>query len=71
MSKRKASARWARIGVYAFLGFAAAFFLLPLYVMLTTSFKSMEEIRLGQIFALPMAPSLAQSTWSGQLIFLS
>jgi glucose/mannose transport system permease protein len=53
MAKRKASARWARVGVYAFLLFAAAFFLLPLYVMLTTSFKSMEEIRLGQIFALP------------------
>jgi len=51
--KRKATAHWARIGVYAFLVFAAAFFLLPLYVMLTTSFKSMDEIRLGQIFALP------------------
>ena len=51
--KRKSAAVWARIGVYAFLIFAAAFFLLPLYVMLTTSFKSMDEIRLGQIFALP------------------
>ncbi len=53
MSKRKSTALWARLGVYAFLVFAAAFFLLPLYVMLTTSFKSMDEIRLGQIFALP------------------
>lgn len=53
MAKRKSTALWARVGVYAFLLFAAAFFLLPLYVMLTTSFKSMEEIRLGQIFALP------------------
>ncbi len=51
--KRKATAHWARVGVYAFLIFAAVFFLLPLYVMLTTSFKSMDEIRLGQIFALP------------------
>jgi glucose/mannose transport system permease protein len=55
--KRKATRAWARIGVYAFLLFAAAFFLLPLYVMLTTSFKSMDEIRLGQLFALPSAPS--------------
>lgn len=53
MSKRKSTAIWARAGVYAFLLFAAAFFLLPLYIMLTTSFKTMEEIRLGQIFALP------------------
>ncbi|KQV88268.1 carbohydrate ABC transporter permease [Pelomonas sp. Root1237] len=66
MSKRKATALWARIGVYAFLLFAAAFFLLPLYMMLTTSFKSMEEIRLGQIFALPSAPSLGawRAAWS-------
>ncbi|MBI3727162.1 MAG: carbohydrate ABC transporter permease [Burkholderiales bacterium] len=44
----------ARIGIYAFLLTAAAFFLLPLYIMLVTSFKSMDEIRLGNIFALPM-----------------
>lgn len=58
--------RWARLGIYAFLLAAAAFFLLPLYVMLTTSFKSMEEIRLGQIFALPGAPSLDawRAAWS-------
>ena len=64
--KRKATGHWARIGIYAFLLFAAAFFLLPLYVMLTTSFKSMEEIRLGQIFALPSAPSLDawRAAWS-------
>jgi len=43
----------ARIGVYGFLLFSAAFFLAPLYIMLTTSFKSMDEIRLGQIFSLP------------------
>ena len=66
MAKRKASALWARVGIYAFLLFAAAFFLLPLYVMLTTSFKGMEEIRLGQIFALPSAPSLDawRAAWS-------
>ena len=47
----------ARVGVYAFLFFSAVFFLLPLYVMLVTSFKSMDEIRLGHIFALPLAPT--------------
>lgn len=66
MSKRKATALWARVGIYAFLAVAAAFFLLPLYVMLTTSFKSMEEIRLGQIFALPSTPSFDawRAAWS-------
>jgi glucose/mannose transport system permease protein len=47
--------RAARIGIYAFLLTAALFFLLPLYVMLVTSVKPMEEIRLGNIFALPLA----------------
>lgn len=52
----KARRKWtpARLGIYAFLLTAAAFFLLPLYIMLVTSFKSMDEIRLGNIFALPM-----------------
>lgn len=44
----------ARLGIYAFLISTAIFFLLPLYIMLVTSVKSMEEIRLGNIFALPM-----------------
>lgn len=64
--KRKPTALWARVGVYAFLGVAAVFFLLPLYVMLTTSFKTMDEIRLGQIFALPSSISLDawRAAWS-------
>jgi glucose/mannose transport system permease protein len=44
----------ARIGLYALLVSSAVFFLLPLYVMLATSLKPMEEIRLGQLFALPL-----------------
>ncbi|MGB9989602.1 carbohydrate ABC transporter permease [Pseudoduganella rhizocola] len=47
-----------RIGLYAFLIMAALFFLVPLYVMLVTSVKPMSEIRLGNIFALPAAPTL-------------
>ena len=64
--KRKPTALWARIGIYAFLGAAAVFFLLPLYVMLTTSFKTMDEIRLGQIFALPSSVTFDawRAAWS-------
>ena len=56
----------ARIGIYAFLFSAALFFLLPLYVMLVTSLKSMEEIRAGSIFALPLAATLEpwRQAWS-------
>lgn len=47
----------ARIGIYAFLAITALFFLIPLYVMGVTSLKSMEEIRLGALIALPSAPT--------------
>jgi len=56
-----------RIGVYAFLVIAALFFLIPLWVMLMTSLKPMEEIRLGNIFALPELWTLEpwREAWSG------
>jgi glucose/mannose transport system permease protein len=44
-----------RIGIYAFLITAALFFLLPLWIMVVTSLKPMDEIRLGNIVALPAA----------------
>jgi glucose/mannose transport system permease protein len=47
----------ARIGIYAFLVLTALFFLTPLYVMIVTSLKTMGEIRLGAILALPRAPT--------------
>lgn len=52
-SRRPSRLSAGRIGVYAFLLSAAAFFLLPLYVMLVTSVKPMDEIRLGHLFSLP------------------
>ena len=47
----------ARIGVYAFLVSAALFFLLPLWIMLVTSVKPMDEVRLGHILAWPASPT--------------
>ena len=56
-----------RIGVYAFLVISALFFLIPLWVMLMTSLKPMEEIRLGNIFALPQLWTIEPwiAAWSG------
>ena len=47
----------ARIAIYAFLIVSAVFFLLPLFLMVMTSMKSMTEIRDGNIFALPTDPT--------------
>jgi glucose/mannose transport system permease protein len=46
-----------RMGLYAFLLMSGLFFLVPLYVMIVTSLKTMAEIRLGNIFALPGTPN--------------
>jgi len=48
----------ARVGIYGFLLISAAFFLMPLYVMIVTSLKTMDQIRLGAIFSLPLGASL-------------
>jgi glucose/mannose transport system permease protein len=71
--KRRTSLSPARIGIYAFLLTAALFFLLPLYVMLATSFKPMAEIRSGNIFALPLAFTLDawREAWSSACTGLS
>lgn len=55
-----------RIGLIVFLAVSAAYVLTPLYVMIVTSLKSMEEIRLGAIFALPAAPTVEPwvAAWS-------
>ena len=47
-----------RIGIYAFLVVSALFFLIPLYIMVVTSLKTMPEIRLGHLFNLPSEVSL-------------
>ncbi|WP_279482422.1 carbohydrate ABC transporter permease [Aureimonas sp. SK2] len=55
-----------RIGLYAFLALSAAFFLLPLYIMVVTSLKTMDEVRLANIFAWPSDPSFQAwvAAWS-------
>jgi len=42
--------RWA---LYLMLGVFVLFYLMPLFVMITTSFKSLDEIRTGDLISLP------------------
>ena len=44
----------ANIMLYSTLFGASVYYLLPLYVMIVTSLKGMPEIRLGNVFALPV-----------------
>ena len=47
-----------RIAIYVCLLVFAVLYLMPLYVMITTSLKDIEEIRQGNLLALPHAPTL-------------
>lgn len=53
MHRRRKRIQPHRVAMFIFLLMAAAFFCVPLYVILVTAFKTMDEIRLGDIFALP------------------
>jgi glucose/mannose transport system permease protein len=48
---------WHRIALWSVLLLFAAFFLLPLYVMLATSLKDMDEVRGGHLLSLPTDPT--------------
>jgi glucose/mannose transport system permease protein len=58
---RTQSAGGRRIGpvlIYGLLILFAVYYLMPLFVMLVTSLKSLDEIRAGNLLALPAAPTL-------------
>jgi glucose/mannose transport system permease protein len=65
-SAPRRSLTWQRWLLWAVLIGFAAFFLLPLYVMVVTSIKSMDEIRGGSLLALPHAIDFAAfgKAWS-------
>ena len=60
----KIALRW---GLYLMLSVFAVWYLLPMFVMLTTSLKSLEEIRTGSLIALPREVTFEawRTAWSG------
>jgi glucose/mannose transport system permease protein len=51
--RRKRRLRGSTVASYAFLVICVLFFLVPLYVIVVTSFKTMTQITEGEIFSLP------------------
>jgi len=49
----------SRVVIYGLLAIFALIYLVPLFVMLVTSFKTMDEITGGNMLALPQAPTVA------------
>jgi glucose/mannose transport system permease protein len=52
---RRKRVKGYRIAILVFLAICALFFCVPLYVIVVTSLKSMDQIRQGDVFALPWA----------------
>lgn len=52
-SSRPPLIRWSRILIYGALVIAAAFYLLPVYMLLITGMKSFEEVSLARMWDLP------------------
>jgi glucose/mannose transport system permease protein len=54
------------IAIYGTLLIFAFYYLLPLYVMIVTSLKTMDEVRVGNVFGLPQDPTIAPwiKAWS-------
>jgi glucose/mannose transport system permease protein len=56
----------SRLAIYCSLGVFAVFYLLPLFVMIVTSLKSLDEIHSGTMLSLPEAPTFESwvKAWS-------
>jgi len=59
VSALAAPARIGRLGLYVFLAATALFFAIPLLVVISTSLKSLAEIRYFSIFVPPSSPDFA------------
>lgn len=57
---------FGRLAIYLLLVLCALYYLAPLYVMLSTSFKTLDEIRGGNLLDFPMSPTGAAwaKAWS-------
>lgn len=69
MRKPMAISLLSRIFTYLFLIIAAAFFLLPIYLLLTTSMKAFENVSLTRMWQLPDSLGFDSFTqaWSGSI----
>ena len=65
-SRHKASFGLGRLALYALLVVMAVVFLLPVYVMVVNSLKPLDEIRGGNLMALPIDWTVAPwlTAWS-------
>jgi glucose/mannose transport system permease protein len=72
-TRQPGSSVTTKVVIYGLLLGFAAVYLMPLFVMVVTSFKTLDEIRDGNMLALPQNPTLAPwlSAWGGACVGLT
>lgn len=72
-ANRKIPLSVGRLALFLVLGLFAAVYLIPLFIMVITSFKTLDEVRAGNLLALPTAPTVAPwvKAWSEACIGMS
>jgi glucose/mannose transport system permease protein len=73
VATRRRRIRGSSIAIFVFLCMVAFFMLIPLYVVVVTSFKPIEEVTLGRIFALPVSWTIVpwDKAWNSMCTGLS
>jgi glucose/mannose transport system permease protein len=70
-ARRPLRLTWGRALAYAVMALFAAFYLLPVYLLLITSFKSFEEVSLSRMWDLPQGLSLDSFARAWEVLKLS
>ncbi len=69
-AQTQGGSRFGRIAIYALLALVCLYYLLPLFILLSTSLKTLDDIRTGNLLSLPRQITLEpwQQAWSSACI---
>jgi glucose/mannose transport system permease protein len=69
-AQTQGGSRFGRIAIYVLLGLVCLYYLLPLFILISTSLKTLDDIRTGNLLSLPRQITLEpwQKAWSGACI---
>ncbi|MEQ1527160.1 MAG: carbohydrate ABC transporter permease [Gallionella sp.] len=69
-AQTQGSSRFGRVIIYTLLGLVCLYYLMPLFVMISTSLKTLDDIRTGNLISLPSQVTFEpwQEAWSSACI---
>jgi glucose/mannose transport system permease protein len=69
-AQTQGSSHLARVAIYTLLGLVCLYYLMPLFILISTSLKTLDDIRTGNLLSLPRQITLEpwQQAWSSACI---